>query len=129
MVGGGGAPDNQPLMNPNQARIDQAAVVALSRRASLRQLMEGYSMPGTPQGTRDILRAEYTRRLSPQPAAPVQRQAPTQREMGERRQRTVEELRQARNARNNANRRERDQARRDVGLTRGRDSMGRVIWE
>jgi len=29
----------------------------------------------------------------------------------------------------NANRRARDDARRDCGLTRGRDSMGRRIWE
>ena len=33
-----------------------------------------------------------------------------------------------RTARNLA-RRERDQVRRDCGLTRGRDSLGRVIWE
>ena len=29
----------------------------------------------------------------------------------------------------NLARRERDQVRRDCGLTRGRDSLGRVIWE
>ena len=29
----------------------------------------------------------------------------------------------------NIARRERDQVRRDCGLTRGRDSLGRVIWE
>lgn len=128
MAGGGGGFE-PPLMNPSREAMTAGLRSSARSQLPVDMLARAETSPNISAPTRQMAREELDRRGISQTERRQIRGDNRVRQSEARQETASEERRIRRNANARANRRARADAYESVGMRRGRDSSGRVIWE